>query len=122
MTCVYDYYTYVCTNYIDTTNVLCIEPADGWYMYLTWQLVDWNVSWNEYYSKCLHFICLSIKYNFARDSTIYNARNGHFQQNSMCYFSRMVINYVDRITKLTFIHVLYATLPPYSHHAPCHCY
>ena len=100
MACVYDYYTYVCINYLDTTNVLCIEPADGWYMYLTWQLVAWNVSWNEYYSKCLHFICLSIKYNFARDSTIHNARNGHFQQNSMYYFSRMVINYVDRITKL----------------------
>ena len=90
------YYTYVCTSYIDTTNVLCIEPADVWYMYLTWQLV----AWNEYYSKCLHFICLSIQYNFARDSTIHNARNGHFQQNSMYYFSRMVINYVDRITKL----------------------
>ena len=30
MACVYDYYTYVCTNYLDTTNVLCIEPADEW--------------------------------------------------------------------------------------------
>ena len=75
MACVYNYYTYVCTNYLNTTNVLCIEPAAGWYMYLTWQLVvAWNVSWNEYYSKCLHFICPSYKYNFAQDSTFYNAR------------------------------------------------